>query len=148
VNSNVEFLRTFLADRDAPCPSCAYNLRGLAFDRCPECNRELVLRVGLLEPRLGLWLAAVIVQSLNVGFFGLLLGYFVFVMIFDRRGGPPNEFLFFVLIPFLVNAPVFVAMLVWARRIRRASTPARVSLLVLAVILTITGFLLFAMNVH
>ena len=26
---NAEMLRTFLAERDLPCPSCSYNLRGL-----------------------------------------------------------------------------------------------------------------------
>jgi hypothetical protein len=27
-------------DIDLPCPSCDYNLRGLAEDRCPECGRH------------------------------------------------------------------------------------------------------------
>lgn len=36
-------LRDFLADRDAPCPSCTYNLRGLSGPACPECGRALVL---------------------------------------------------------------------------------------------------------
>jgi hypothetical protein len=31
-------LARYLADRDAKCPRCAYNLRGLASDRCPECG--------------------------------------------------------------------------------------------------------------
>ncbi len=51
-------LRDFLAARDSPCPSCGYNLRGLASDRCPECNEALALQVGMLEPRLGWYLAA------------------------------------------------------------------------------------------
>lgn len=31
----------YLADRDAPCVSCGYNLRNVQFDRCPECG-ELI----------------------------------------------------------------------------------------------------------
>lgn len=38
-------LRTFLADRDVPCPGCEYNLRGLAESVCPECGIELDLEV-------------------------------------------------------------------------------------------------------
>lgn len=30
-----------LARRDAPCPGCGYNLRGVRVPRCPECGREI-----------------------------------------------------------------------------------------------------------
>jgi hypothetical protein len=40
-----DLLRKFLAERDAPCPSCRYNLRGVVGDKCPECARPLVLGV-------------------------------------------------------------------------------------------------------
>lgn len=36
-------LAIYLADRDAPCPACGYNLRGLEGARCPECGAELTL---------------------------------------------------------------------------------------------------------
>ncbi|MBX3376176.1 MAG: hypothetical protein KF678_04150 [Phycisphaeraceae bacterium] len=36
-----EALREFLAERDAPCPRCGYNLRGLAGVECPECGLAL-----------------------------------------------------------------------------------------------------------
>src|ERR1043165_104303 len=36
-------LRTFLAERDVPCPKCGYNLRGLSGPTCPECNTLLAL---------------------------------------------------------------------------------------------------------
>ncbi len=41
-------LAEFLATRDAPCPRCGYNLRGLSASRCPECNTEIQL--GILRP--------------------------------------------------------------------------------------------------
>jgi hypothetical protein len=34
-------VREFLAGRDAPCPGCGYNLRGVAASECPECGQLL-----------------------------------------------------------------------------------------------------------
>ena len=36
-------LREYLADHDAPCPSCGYNLRGAELPWCPECGRSIAL---------------------------------------------------------------------------------------------------------
>jgi hypothetical protein len=36
-------LASFLAEHDAPCPLCGYNLRGVESDRCPECGERLEL---------------------------------------------------------------------------------------------------------
>lgn len=36
-------VRLYLADRDAPCPSCGYNLRGIQDTACPECGRKIEL---------------------------------------------------------------------------------------------------------
>jgi hypothetical protein len=30
----------YLAEHDAPCPNCTYNLRGMTTPRCPECGHE------------------------------------------------------------------------------------------------------------
>lgn len=38
-------LRTFLESRDAPCPNCGYNLRGLTAEACPECKHALRLQL-------------------------------------------------------------------------------------------------------
>jgi hypothetical protein len=87
-------LRDFLAANDAPCPSCGYNLRGLSGASCPECNELLVLRVGLQEPRLGLWIAGLVGLAARAGFNGLLLVYLVLVMIKSgwRAGFVPSAF--------------------------------------------------------
>ena len=34
-------LKAYLAERDAPCPGCGYNLRGVAEPVCPECGIPL-----------------------------------------------------------------------------------------------------------
>src|ERR1043165_5654464 len=41
--SDAESLREYLAARDAACPKCQYNLRGLTGSVCPECRREVRL---------------------------------------------------------------------------------------------------------
>ena len=40
---DLEMLRHYLADRDASCPTCGYNLRGLEQGTCPECGDTLSL---------------------------------------------------------------------------------------------------------
>jgi hypothetical protein len=61
-------LVTFLTERDEPCPGCGYNLRGLTTDRCPECHQRLALRVGLAEPRLGVFIGGVVGLACGWGF--------------------------------------------------------------------------------
>lgn len=70
-------LHQFLADHDAACPSCGYNLRDLSQDQCPECGQAIKLHLqpaGPMARRGGLlvlvflWLlAASAVQSWTVG---------------------------------------------------------------------------------
>jgi len=38
-----EAVRLYLAERDAPCPGCGYNLRGIEHAACPECGRGIEL---------------------------------------------------------------------------------------------------------
>lgn len=66
-------LHTYLAEQDVPCPGCAYNLRGLTGTRCPECNQELQLRVGLVEPRMAAFIAGLVGISVGFGFCTMLL---------------------------------------------------------------------------
>lgn len=84
-----DHLAAYLAQRDVPCPACNYNLRGLTADRCPECNRELVLQIRLAEPRIGAWIAALSAAAAMLGFNGLLLLYFLAYMARGRQYGPP-----------------------------------------------------------
>ena len=63
----------FLGQRDVPCPLCGYNLRQLRSARCPECGRELELRVGLSEPRQGAWVTAQIAIAAAAGVGGLAI---------------------------------------------------------------------------
>ena len=84
-------LVSFLADRDEPCPACTYNLRALRTDRCPECNRELVLQLRLAEPRQGAWVAAVISASVMLGFNAMLGAYFLWALLFHMFSPDLND---------------------------------------------------------
>lgn len=52
----VEFLR----ERDVACPTCLYNLRETAGDRCPECGTAIRLEVAGSTSGAFWWLASVI----------------------------------------------------------------------------------------
>jgi hypothetical protein len=70
-------LVAFLRDRDAPCPRCGYNPRGLLRDVCPECREPLQLTVGLKEARIG-WLTASLVPG---AFSGLAAGFLLYLLV-------------------------------------------------------------------
>jgi hypothetical protein len=64
-------LIAFVASRDAACPVCSYNLRGLIRPRCPECSAALHLQVGSDNLRLGPWFLGVLSFALALGFDGV-----------------------------------------------------------------------------
>src|SRR5436190_1708028 len=82
---NGDWLVGFLRERDVACPLCHYNLRGLTSSRCPECGRELELRVGLSEPRQGAWLTAQIAATAAAGI-GVMVG-----LVCAVQGWPDNN---------------------------------------------------------
>jgi hypothetical protein len=86
-------LASFLADRDHPCPLCAYNLRDLKSGACPECGHRLALRVSLAEPRQGPFIAGLIGTAFGLGFCAFLLVWVV-VMYLQSSGGPRREHLY------------------------------------------------------
>lgn len=69
-------LIAFLAARDAPCPVCSYNLRGLAAATCPECAAPLRLEVGSPSLRLGPLVLAIVSFALAAGFDLIVGGFF------------------------------------------------------------------------
>lgn len=138
-------LAAYLADRDEACPSCGYNLRGLTSDRCPECMTELVLRVAMAEPRLGLFLSTVVAWSLGAGFSLLLLVYLLVVMVMTPRSLPPmDEFLVTPVGGTLLEGGAVVLLIVHQRRVRRWPLTKRVALLVAGAVCTLANVCVFA----
>jgi len=111
--ANEQALVDFLRERDVECPLCGYNLRQLQSARCPECGRELELRVGLTEPRQGAWLTAQIAMA-GAGGIGLI------ALLSCILNGWPNarRFQWVMNVQFayyLAGIPVAAALL-WQRR--------------------------------
>jgi hypothetical protein len=118
-------LEQFLAERDVVCPSCAYNLRGLKSDRCPECGDVLELSLRLVEPRQAALITGLVGLSAGAGLGGLLVIYALILTTLMGRRGLMDEFLAVNLIGFVAHA---VVILLWVRywhRVRRASAGKR-----------------------
>lgn len=75
----------YLAQNDAPCPACGYNLRDLTTDHCPECNQRLRLALRLDESCTGQLIGAICGLVACSGAGGLLL-LFVSWMTFTHPG--------------------------------------------------------------
>jgi hypothetical protein len=67
-----DWLVSWLAEHDAACPVCAYALRGLRADRCPECGGTLSLGVTSDQLAHGPWLVGIISFALGLGFDGVM----------------------------------------------------------------------------
>jgi hypothetical protein len=102
-----ELLR-YLRDRDAWCPVCRYNLRGLTVPRCPECGRGLRLAIRATEPVLGAWIFLAFTAFAMTGL--SLLAYFVLIREPSgwRYAPQPLRFMFVyvTLSPFVAGATV------------------------------------------
>jgi hypothetical protein len=121
-----DMLRTYLAERDELCPGCAYNLRALTGTRCPECNQELVLRVGLAEPRMAWFVAGVIGIAMGLGFSLMVLVWTGAMVLSRGRVGGPR---FQDMVPLRVGTLVGAAAMYWwvhaRRRLAGASNEKR-----------------------
>ena len=112
--SSEEALVDYLSDRDAACPLCQYNLRGLTSSRCPECGRALQLTIGLVEPRIGAWLTAVVSMA-GAASLGVLA-----LVALVRHGVMADAVVFLIAFFYFIAAiPALLALIVLRRRYRR-----------------------------
>lgn len=146
--NDLDALREYLATRDAACPSCGYNLRGLTSDHCPECHQEIALRVSLVEPRVGLFLVGVVGWAMGAGFSVLLQIYSVIAFIRFGSFGPNDLFFQIPLIGGLIQGSVLLGLLIFNRRVRRWSTLPRALLAVSGFAASLANVLIFALNIR
>jgi hypothetical protein len=142
-------LRQYLAQTDAPCPSCDYNLRGLTGEHCPECNQRLVLRVGLAEPRQRAFIAALLGLATGAGFNGLLLAYFVFMVLVERRNATgAGRFFLTTGVSMLILVPALVVLISKRRAFQRRSPAFKRTVIIFSWLVTLMGFLAFTASVR
>jgi hypothetical protein len=143
-------LIAYLAETEAACPSCGYDLFCLRADRCPECNQALALSVQLVEPRLGWWAAALVGLGAGAGFSTLLWVYATAYKLFSpaAANGPPQSVFVVTLVGALVEGACLAACVALGARIRRQRTPVRVTIAALAWGLTIANGLAFAWTIR
>lgn len=112
-----DLLRTYLQDRDVPCPACGYNVRNLTATRCPECGEELALRLAMVEPKQAAIVTGLVGLSAAAGLNGLLLIYAAIVILLIRPGsGGLERFLIINSIGFTVSG---ITLIVWIRSWKR-----------------------------
>jgi hypothetical protein len=139
-------LASFLRDRNAACPGFGYNLRGLTNDLCPECRQQLVLHVGLSEPKIGLWIAAMIGAASGAGFNIILCGFFA---IRAASGGYVHPLFSNVMVPTIGIPSVIFSLALWTllargKRIRRARLRTRIHIVILVWSLVIVNLVIFS----
>lgn len=93
-SSHRDLLKQFLANHDAGCPVCGYNLRGLQTGACPECSKRIELCVRAPDSHLNMYVATLVASAVTFGFTGLVGGVCAYFSI--REGLPPGGEAIFV----------------------------------------------------
>lgn len=119
-------LKTFLAERDEPCPNCGYNLRGLMSDTCPECRQELVLGVRVREPKHGPYITAVVGLACGAGFHVFLSAIVLINVIFGRSVRDAEHLIYLVIIDVLQAALLFL-FIRFRKHMAKWNAPTRLS---------------------
>ena len=132
-------LLEYLRGRDAACPLCNYNLRGLTSSRCPECGHELRLSVGLVEPRIGAWVTCLVGVTAAAGM-GVLTAINLVLRGWGRFSASSRPLDFVALAWFLASVAIVPTLIVSRRRYRRLSPPNQWALAAGAVALTALAF--------
>jgi hypothetical protein len=138
-----QMLLAFLRERDAFCPVCKYNLRGLTVARCPECGRALQLTVGAVEPFWAAWITGTIAASGSSGIAVLLVAFSIWRWPHFVRWDE-----YFAFFSFVVSIPIAMALLIFRRRFLRLSRPVQWVLSSLVAVLTMTQIFLFVWRVR
>jgi hypothetical protein len=111
-----EELRRYIAERDIPCPGCGYNLRGLASNRCPECNRLLRLTVAAVDAGIGPLIAAALGLGSSGAAGAALLAVVACLVITEKDWPRGDEFTVLVFAPLVIALASTIAVLALASR--------------------------------
>jgi hypothetical protein len=146
--SEADLLRQFLLGRDVACPGCGYNLRDLTGGVCPECGQEIVLHLQLAELRQAALLTGLIGLAAGVGLNGLLVIYYLIVLLFMRFGSPDSKFLITILTGLAIHGVAMTAWLRFWRRIRRMAPRRRWALAVACCVMPLVDIVIFSVSIR
>ena len=146
-------LLVFLRDRDVPCPACAYNLRNLTTNHCPECGHAMALGVRMAGRGLKAWIALLILTCLaaGTGLFWIL----AIAIVSLQRGlaGAVHRFLWsqpatgLAVIAFWIALPSVAGVLIVRRRFVRLPPAAQRLIVVAAIVYVTTAYGLVAWGI-
>lgn len=135
-------LLDFVATRDIPCPMCGYNLRSLTRARCPECDQELQLTVGVTRLRLG-WFIASIAPGIFSGIFATILTGVILIVV--SSGGPAPTILPVALTAFgWLSGLAALAIIIGRYRFLRLRRSTQMSVAVVLWAIHLTAFVMTA----
>ncbi|NLE59493.1 MAG: hypothetical protein GX616_14110 [Planctomycetes bacterium] len=131
----------YIADRDVPCPVCGYNLRALTVPRCPECGREVVLSIRLVEPYMRAWVTLAVAVSASAGV-GLFL---ILILVMEGRlpsGNIHSGLKLFIECHFIGSIPAAVVVLLVRRWFLRRGKPVQWTIAIVGVLMWAVAFVL------
>lgn len=142
-------LRTYLHEREAPCPRCGYNLRDLQADGCPECGEQLVLQLGAARQPIRLLITGLIGLMVGGGFSLMCLGFIAWqVWVVNARNYALEPFFIISTAGFLIHAAA-VGLWLWRWRwLQRCSTGFRITMAGLGWVLSLINLVVFCTHVR
>ena len=127
----------WLANRDAACPMCGYNLHALTLARCPECGEHLQISLSPVDPRMAPWIFLLVSVSAAAG-----IGFFYLIGI--TLGGDWSSaryplYILFAMIPMAIL--VVCTRRLFQRKLNRAAQWTFAIVAALVVIATLFAFI-------
>jgi hypothetical protein len=114
--STLDAMRSLAREHGVVCPACRGPLENATSLRCPSCQEELHIGLGLAEPRMGAFITGLIGLSLGLGFNSIVLVMLLVLFVVEPLGRPPAGFQ----ATLYVAAPLLAALTyLWVTRRRR-----------------------------
>lgn len=135
--SDEQFLLRYLWHHHVPCPRCSRDLHALNHAACPHCREALRIGIGMAQPHLRGWLALAIPIIASAGV-GLMMSILILIKGVPRGMYPMMQA---ATCYFCATIPLAAAIVIFRRKIMRAS-PAAQAIAAIAAWITSTAALI------
>jgi len=139
-----ELLLAYLAEHEASCPVCGYNVHRITVPRCPECGRGLRLRLRTSDGFSRTWLITLMCAGVSAGIGGVM------VCMIARWGPPPSRepVLAGVVWCYVASMPLPLVVFWLRRAYARWPIALRAVLMSVAVVLTVVMPVVFVIALN